>query len=440
MLIDELKNIARENGVVGAGGAGFPAYAKMTEKADTVILNCVECEPLLKLHRQLLAAHTEEIISMLDQVRETFGAKEAIVGIKSEYTTTIKALMEILGDYPKVRICSLQASYPMGDEVVLIYEATGRVIKPGGLPIDEGVVVYNVETMYNLYRAVHRNEPVCEKLVSIVGEIDHAKTISIPIGTTVKEAIALAGRVTVDNPVYIMGGPMMGTVGTDNTLITKTTNAIIILPSDHSLSMRMEKNLSVERNRAASICCQCRACTDLCSRHLLGHPIEPHLVMRGVANRDLSDLTPYINSAYCSGCGICELYACPQGLSPKSIIQEFKAGLRTAGIKPQKLEPAMVEADRDYKKLPVHRLAARLGLLPYDVAAPFEEREFTVKKVKIPMSQHIGAPAEPIVQKGDRVEKGQKIARAREGISVAIHSSMTGIVEKVNEREIVISG
>lgn len=440
MLIDELKSIAREYGIVGAGGAGFPAYAKMTEKADTVILNCVECEPLLKLHRQLLAGYTEEIIGMLDTVREALGAKEAIVGIKSEYTTTIKALEEILPDYPKVRICSLQASYPMGDEVILIYEATGRVIKPGGLPIDEGVVVYNVETMYNLYKAVDKKEAVYKKLVSIVGEIDTPKTIWVPVGTCVKDAVALAGRVTVNDPVYVMGGPMMGRLGTDNTLITKTTNAIIILPKDHSLPMRMVKNLAVERNRAASICCQCRACTDLCSRHMLGHPIEPHLVMRGVANRDISNLTPYLNSAYCSGCGICEEYACPQGLSPRSIIQEFKAGLRSAGIKVEKIQPAPVEADRDYKKLPVHRLMARLGLLPYNVAAPFEEGEHLVKKVKIPMSQHIGAPAVPIVVKGEKVEKGQKIAEARDGLSVPVHSSISGTVQKVNEREIVIEG
>ena len=440
MLIDELKSIAREYGIVGAGGAGFPAYAKMTEKADTVILNCVECEPLLKLHRQLLAGYTEEIIGMLDTVREALGAKEAIVGIKSEYTTTIRALEEILPDYPKVRICSLQASYPMGDEVILIYEATGRVIKPGGLPIDEGVVVYNVETMYNLYKAVDKKEAVYKKLVSIVGEIDTPKTIWVPVGTCVKDAVALAGRVTVNDPVYVMGGPMMGRLGTDNTLITKTTNAIIILPKDHSLPMRMVKNLAVERNRAASICCQCRACTDLCSRHMLGHPIEPHLVMRGVANRDISNLTPYLNSAYCSGCGICEEYACPQGLSPRSIIQEFKAGLRSAGIKVEKIQPAPVEADRDYKKLPVHRLMARLGLLPYNVAAPFEEGEYLVKKVKIPMSQHIGAPAVPIVVKGEKVEKGQKIAEARDGLSVPVHSSISGTVQKVNEREIVIEG
>ena len=230
----------------------------------------------------------------------------------------------------------------------------------------------------------------------------------------------------------------MGRRGTDNTLITKTTNAIIILPSNHKLAMRMEKNLTVERNRAASICCQCRACTDLCSRHMLGHPIEPHLVMRGVANRDVSNLTPYINSAYCSGCGICEEYACPQGLSPRSIIQEFKAGLKGAGIKVEKIQPAPVDTDRNYKKLPVHRLAARLGLLAYDVPAPLEEKKFSVKKVKIPMSQHIGVPAKPMVEKGDRVVKGQKIAEAGEGLSVAIHSSLTGVVEKVSEREIII--
>lgn len=438
MQIEELKKIARENGIVGAGGAGFPAYAKMTDKADTVILNCVECEPLLKLHRQLLATHTEEIIGMLDEVREAFGAKEAVVGIKSEYTTTIQAVEEILDQFPKVRICALKAAYPMGDEVVLIYEATGRVIKPGGLPIDENVVVYNVETMYNLYEAVYESVPVTSKLVSVVGEIDHPVTIRVPLGTSVKDTIAMAGKPTVENPAFVMGGPMMGRLGTEQTVITKTTNAIILLPQEHKLVARMNKNLSIEKKRASSSCCQCRTCTDLCSRHALGHPIEPHKIMRAVANNDTSDLSVFTNAAYCSGCGICENYACPQGLSPKSIIQEFKAGLRGAGIKAEKAEPAGVEEDRELRKLPVHRLAARLGLDKYDKAAPFQEETQSTKLVKIPVSQHIGAPAAPIVEKGQQVSVGQKIAEAREGLSVPIHSSIQGVVEKVTEREIVI--
>lgn len=440
MLINELKNIARNNGIVGAGGAGFPAYAKMTDKADTVILNCVECEPLLKLHRQLLATHTEEIIQMLDEVRESFGAKEAVIGIKSEYVTTIKAVEEVLGDFPKVRICALKPAYPMGDEVVLIYEATGRVIQPGGLPIDENVVVYNVETMYNLYRAVHLDIPVTNKLVSIVGEIDHPLTVRVPLGTTVKEAIALAGKVTVEDPAYVMGGPMMGRLGTENTVITKTTNAIIILPKDHHVVVRMDKNLEIEKKRASSSCCQCRTCTDMCSRHALGHPIEPHKVMRAVANHDTSDMSVFVNTAYCSGCGICEKYACPQGLSPKSIIQAFKGGLRAAGIKAEKVDPAPVLEDRELRKLPVHRLAARLDLTKYDKPAPFEDTTPTTKLVKIPMSQHIGAPATPIVSVGDTVKKGQLIGEPKDGLSVAIHCSIDGVVQKVSDKEVVVKG
>lgn len=440
MLINELKNIARNNGIVGAGGAGFPAYAKMTDKADTVILNCVECEPLLKLHRQLLATHTEEIIQMLDEVRESFGAKEAVIGIKSEYVTTIKAVEEVLGDFPKVRICALKPAYPMGDEVVLIYEATGRVIQPGGLPIDENVVVYNVETMYNLYRAVHLDIPVTNKLVSIVGEIDHPLTVRVPLGTTVKEAIALAGKVTVEDPAYVMGGPMMGRLGTENTVITKTTNAIIILPKDHHVVVRMDKNLEIEKKRASSSCCQCRTCTDMCSRHALGHPIEPHKVMRAVANHDTSDMSVFVNTAYCSGCGICEKYACPQGLSPKSIIQAFKGGLRAAGIKVEKVDPAPVLEDRELRKLPVHRLAARLDLTKYDKPAPFEDTTPTTKLVKIPMSQHIGAPATPIVSVGDTVKKGQLIGEPKDGLSVAIHCSIDGVVQKVSDKEVVVKG
>lgn len=440
MDLEALKKTARENGIVGAGGAGFPAYAKMTDKAEIVILNCVECEPLLKLHRQLLAEYAGEIVSMLDEVREIFGAKEAVIGIKSEYVTTITALKEVLKDHDRVRIQEVRAAYPMGDEVVLIYEATGRVVPPGGLPADKGVVVYNVETMYNLYRAVHRGEPVTSKVVSLVGELDHPVTIRLPLGTTVKDAVALAGHMTTETPAFLMGGPMMGRLGTENTLITRTTNAIIVLDESHPLIRRMDKNLDVERRRASSACCQCRTCTDLCSRHALGHPIEPHRIMRAVANQDISDLSVFVNSAFCSGCGICEKYACPQGLSPKTIIQEFKAGLRAAGVKAGRPESGSIREDREYRKVPVHRMAARLGLAKYDVPAPFDDSVQPVRKVRIPLSQHIGAPAKPVVKKGDRVKTGQLIGEPAEGLSVGIHASIDGTVSDITDKEIVISG
>lgn len=438
MDIKTLQKTARENGIVGAGGAGFPAYAKMTDKADTVILNCVECEPLLKLHRQLLASHATEIVDMLDEVRETLGAKEAVIGIKSEYVTTVRALEEVLKDHSHVRMEQVRPAYPMGDEVILIYEATGRVIHPGGLPADEHVVVYNVETMYNLYQAVHNGLPVTSKVVSIVGEIDKPATLRLPIGMTVKDAVALAGRITTADPAYLMGGPMMGRLGDEGTLITKTTNAIIILDKSHDIILRMHKDLKVERRRASSACCQCRTCTDLCSRHALGHPIEPHRIMRAVANQDVSDLSVFVNSAFCSGCGICEKYACPQGLSPKTIIQEFKGGLRKAGVIAGKPDPAPIREDREYKKVPVHRLASKLGLSGYDVPAPFEDALKEAKTVRIPLSQHIGAPARAVAKKGAKVSAGELIAEPAEGLSVGIHASIDGTVSEVSDKFIEI--
>jgi Na+-translocating ferredoxin:NAD+ oxidoreductase RnfC subunit len=400
----------------------------------------VECEPLLKLHRQLLALHASEIVKMLDLVRESLNASEAVIGIKSEYKETINALKGVIDKYDKVRIHELKAAYPMGDEVVLIDEVTGRVISPGGLPIDENVVVFNVETMYNLYRAAFEEAGVSDKLVSIVGEIDSPKTLRLPLGMSVKDAVRAAGKVTTEKPAYLMGGPMMGRIGSESTVITKTTNAIIILPEDHKLVRSADKDIKNEKRRASSACCQCRTCTDLCPRHALGHPIEPHRIMRAVANNDASDLSVFINSAYCSSCGLCENYSCPQGLSPRSVIAEFKSGLRAAGIRAEKIEePCRVDPDRELKKVPVKRLKSRVGLYDYDVPAPFTNTVVKVDRVRIPMSQHIGAPATVIVKTGDRVVKGQKIGEAPAGLGVAIHASIDGIVERADDKEVVIA-
>lgn len=438
MTPEELKDIARGSGVVGAGGAGFPSYAKITDKADTVILNCVECEPLLKLHRQLLALHAAQIVEMLDKVRETIGAADAVIGIKGEYTETINALTPIADRYKKVRIHKLDAAYPMGDEVILIYETTGRVISPGGLPIDENVVVFNVETMYNLYRAVTGGCSVSDKLVSVVGEVKNPKTMRVPLGMPVGDVVMAAGGATTRDCAFVIGGPMMGYIGSADTVVTKTCNAIIVLPGNHKLVQSANKNLRIEKRRASSACCQCRTCTDLCSRHALGHPIEPHRIMRAVANNDTEDMSVFKGALYCSGCRICEKYACPQGLSPGSIAQEFKRAMRSAGVPIQKVKPKEVAAGRQERKVPVHRLAQRLGLAVYDKNAPLDDICISAKVVRIPLSQHIGAPAKPKVAMGDRVKKGQLIGEAADGLSVNIHSSIDGKVISVDDHEITI--
>lgn len=444
MEIQALKQILQENGVVGAGGAGFPTYAKLDERAEVILMNCAECEPLLKLHRQLLEQRAEEILETFDMIAQTVGAKEAVIGIKREYKATLKAIDRYIDKYPNMRVQLLDSAYPMGDEVVLIYEATGRVIRPGGLPIEEGVAVFNVETVYNVFRAVAQGTPVLDKLVSVVGEVEHPVTVRVPIGAQIKDVVAYAGAVTAKEPAYLIGGPMMGNLGDEDTVVTKTTNAVIVLDKTHSLIQRKNRNAAIDLKRAASSCCQCETCTSLCPRHALGHPIEPHKFMRSAANKDFQDTNVFLNTFFCSSCGLCENFSCPQGLSPRSLIADYKLGLRKAGVKPPAgVIPAPVKESRRYRKAPEERLAARLGLTKYDVEAPLQADGYwkehrQIHKVKINLSQHIGAPAVAAVEKGASVRAGQCIAKPGQGLSVAIHSSVDGTVQEVNDRYITI--
>jgi len=439
MEITELSKTLREMGVVGAGGAGFPTYAKLTDKAEFILLNCAECEPLLRLHRQLLAQHAKEILDAFEETRKTVGAKEGIICIKRNYKSAIAAVTDFIQNYPDLKIHILDTVYPAGDEVMLIYEATGKVVRPGGIPIECGVAVFNVETMYNVYYAL-KNKPVTSKLITVVGEVNNPVTVRVPLGVTLKEVVALAGGEKIKDFIYYVGGPMMGNILSPSSPVVKTTNAIIVLPENHYLVNRKNSDIQIEIHRAASSCCQCQACTDLCPRFNLGHPIEPHKIMRAASSNNFSDTQAFINTFYCCGCGVCEMYACPQGLSPRKIIQLIKSGLRSAGIKPPKdAEAGPVNEYREYRKVPIERLMARLGVSEYKATAPLDNVLKTgYNKVTENLSQHIGIPAKPCVKQGDTVKAGDVIASPADGLSVAIHASIDGIVGEVTDKYIMI--
>ena len=438
MDIQELAGLLKSSGVVGAGGAGFPTYAKLDKRAETIIMNCAECEPLLKLHRQLLEKYAEEIVSVFHLVMETVGAKEAIIGIKRAYKAAVAALEKVLPRYPGVRLGLLDEVYPAGDEVVLIYEVTHKVVRPGGLPIECGVIVFNVETMYNLHRALHKNEPVVDKLVSVVAEVNHPVTVRMPLGSTIEDAVQQAGGAKIKDPVYFVGGPMMGNILPGSAPITKTTNAILVLPQNHYLVERKRAKPEIMLKRAAASCCQCSMCTDLCPRNALGHPIQPHLFMRAATCKDVQDPNIFLDTFFCCSCGLCELYSCFQGLSPRSLMATYKNGLRAAGIKAPVVQAAPVEPSRELRKVPMKRLMARLDLAKYNLPAPLQDECVSVKTVKIPLRQHIGAPAVCAVKAGDIVQRGQVIANPANGLSVAIHASITGRVREADANSITI--
>ena len=438
MDMKELSNILQQNGIVGAGGAGFPTYAKLNENAETLILNCAECEPLLRLHRQLLEKYAQEIVETFHLIGQAVGAKELVIGIKKAYTKTIDALNGVIGAYPEVRLGLLDEVYPAGDEVVLIYEVTKKVVRPGGLPIEQGVAVFNVETVYNEYRAINQSTPVVDKLVSVVAEVDHPVTVRVPIGTTIEDTVKLAGGITTKNPVYFIGGPMMGFIGSGSLPVTKTTNAVLVLPEEHLIIQKKRKKTSIDLKRAAACCCQCSMCTDLCPRNRLGHPIQPHLFMRAATCKDVQEPNIFVNTMFCSSCGLCEMYSCMQGLSPRTLMAEYKAGLRANGLRPPQVEAKPVGPEREYRKVPMERLMARLDLTKYNKEAPLDESVVPVSKVKIMLSQHIGAPAAAIVKQGDKVTKGQMIAEPAKGLSVGIHASIDGVVSEVTDKYVII--
>ncbi len=439
MEIGALSKIYREAGIVGAGGAGFPTYAKLNNNAKTILLNCAECEPLLRLHRQLLKFHAPEIVSAFDETRKSVGAEEGIVCIKEHYKGAINAVTALLPEYPALKLKVLRKVYPAGDEVMLIYDATGKVVRPGGLPIESGVAVFNVETMYNAYHAL-KGEPLVSKLVTIAGEVAQPKTLRLPLGAKLSEAIKLAGGETIKDYVYWVGGPMMGRIASPSDPVTKTTNSVFVLPSDSFVVNKLRSDVKIEVGRAAASCCQCRMCTDMCPRNNVGHPIEPHKIMRAAACNDFSDVSAFLNTFYCCGCGVCELYACPQGLSPRKLIQTIKGALRANGVKPPKdTQASEVNPMRDFRRVPLERLVSRLGVKKYQADAPLDNQLIDgFSEVNILCSQHIGAPAVPVVKVGDKVERGQVVAKAAEGLSVNIHASISGIVTGVTPKCITV--
>ena len=438
MELKDLKELLRGSGVVGAGGAGFPTYAKLSDTVDTVIMNCAECEPLLKLHRQALEVHVSEILFAFNEILKATGAKKGIIAVKKHYKAAVAAIESEISDYPNISVFKLASVYPAGDEVILVKTVTGRCINPGDLPGSVGVTVSNVETVYNVWRAL-KGMPVTHKYVTVAGEVKNPITVYVPIGTKITELVAAAGGETVDDPAYISGGPMMGKIVSPFDAVTKTTNAVIVLSEKHNVIMNKKRSGRINLRRAMSVCCQCHTCTDLCSRHVAGYPVEPHMVMRVLSNGGRGDAASIMGSMFCSGCGLCETYSCPQDLSPRALIDEIKAQARSNGVLPPKGIKAIEHTEHEeYRKISVDRLTSRLGLKKYDVPAPIVKAP-EVSEVRIKLSQHIGVPSKPCVSVGDRVKVGDVIAEAAEkGLGVNIHSSIDGTVADITQRYIKI--
>ena len=276
---EQIQGKVKAAGIVGAGGAGFPTYVKMGASAEIYLVNGAECEPLLKVDQQLAHKYAKELVRGLELGMLATGAKEGVIALKAKYGPAIEALTPLL--LKNMRIHILKDIYPAGDEVITIWMATGRRVPPGALPLNVGVVVNNVQTLINVARAVDEDKPVTLRTLTVTGAVKTPITVTVPIGTSMQEVVDMAGGLTIDQADYIDGGPMMGALITDlSAPVTKATGGIIALPSDHILIQRRKAPMEVVSRIAKTNCEQCGLCTELCPRHMIGHELPPHLIVR----------------------------------------------------------------------------------------------------------------------------------------------------------------
>ncbi|MDR2170445.1 MAG: SLBB domain-containing protein [Planctomycetaceae bacterium] len=438
MSIDQIA----AGGVVGAGGAGFPTHVKLSSRGDVVVVNAAECEPLLHKDKELIRNYADRLIFGLSVSMGLIGASRGIFGVKGKYVDVIAGLRS--GLLSGMEVIPLDDIYPAGDELVLIYETVGRVVAPGGIPLSVGVVVLNVETVFNIAAAVG-GEPVTDKFISVSGAVNSPCTVRAPVGAALSVVISAAGGVNISDPAFVVGGAMMGYIESDlSKPVIKTTGGVIVLPKDHFVVQRKLWDWSQVKRIGRAACDQCCFCTELCPRNLLGHPIEPHRAMRslGFSADAKADVK---GTQFCSECNLCSYCSCPEGLDPRNvcaenkrrILNEIRNGAERWTNPPFRKERPMQHFKN--RRMPTERLIKKIGLASYVNKAPLKSEVIEVDRVIIPLRQHIGAPSTPVIKLGEQVKKGDLIAqKSNTAIGANIHASISGKITNISNDMIEI--
>jgi Na+-translocating ferredoxin:NAD+ oxidoreductase RnfC subunit len=422
---------AREFGVVGAGGAGFPTHVKLSARADTFAVNAAECEPLLYKDQEILENFLPAFAEGLLLCGESVGASRLLVGIKDKHRELAQRLRDEL---PRgVDVIPLKDAYPSGDEHILVYETTGRTVPKGGIPLDAGVVVNNVETVYN----VGLKKAVTEKFLTVSGDVAEALTLKAPIGVPLSAVIEAAGASTSGRSA-VVNGAMMGSVVADlSAPVTKTVSGVLLLPEGHSLVQRKART---ERavHKIAYTCDQCMRCSDFCPRDLLGHFCKPHRAMISVAFSPEEATAWQETALYCCECALCSLYACPEDLDPFRVMVESKRALLARGIRPAK-EAVFPHPMYNYRRTPTKLLMRRLDLERFERPHRYDPRPVEARRLALPLKQHTGAPAKPVVKEGAGVRAGELLAEIPDNsLGARVHAPLPGRVACVERDRILL--
>jgi len=311
---DIIQKIA-EAGIVGLGGATFPAHVKLTvpqgKKAEILIINGVECEPYLTSDHRLMLERDNEIMIGTSILMKALNVSDAAIGIENNKPDAIKKLTETAKNYPGIKVVPLKVKYPQGAEKQLIKAITNREVPSGKLPIEVGAVVQNIGTAFAVYEAVVKNKPLIERVVTVTGKsLEKPSNLLVRIGTPVQKLLDYAGGIDENATKVISGGPMMGkAISNLDIPVTKGTSGIVVLSKKEGY--RKEQNN----------CIRCARCVSVCPMGL-----EPYLLM-AYSERQMWSEAEKDKVMDCIECGSCS-FTCP---SNRPLLDYVRLGKSTVG-------------------------------------------------------------------------------------------------------------
>lgn len=298
---EDLVKAARDCGLVGLGGAGFPTHVKISKPEnkvlDTLIINAAECEPFITSDYRECIEQSENIFDAVYLVKDIIGFERVIICVEDNKPKALEELYKIAASKRdadnSVRLMKLKSHYPQGAEKVLVYTATGRKIPLGKLPSDVGCVVMNITSISTLNKYIKTGMPLVTKTITVDGAVEKPQNVIVPIGTSVNDVIEFCGGFKGAPRKVLYGGPMMGTAALNTDMpVLKQNNAIIVFDRK-----------TAEQPKETS-CIRCGRCANVCPMRI--QPLEIEAALR---NGDIEEVKE-LHVEYCMECGCCS-YVCP---------------------------------------------------------------------------------------------------------------------------------